>query len=114
MKEKEQTTEFITESQAMYNRLRAWRKAHPEALLDEIAEEVRREREKLTGKLVTELAEQEKRPHLWQEENCPTCGELARYKGMRIRQVVHREGESTLERPYYKCQHCGEGFFPLG
>jgi len=98
----------------MYERLQAWRKAHPDATFDEIAEEIRKEREKLIGRLAAELAVQEQKSQQWQEAYCPECGEKARYKGMRRRQVVHKEGVSTLERPYYSCPHCGEGFFPLG
>jgi len=112
MKRKEQETEFIAGSREQYDHLRAWRKTHPDATFDEIAEEVRRGREKLTGRLVAELAVQEKRPQQWQAEQCPACGENTRYKGMRTRQVIHTEGVSMLERPYYKCPHCGEGFFP--
>lgn len=114
MTQKKQEKDFVTESREMYDRLRAWRKTHPDVTFDEIAEAVRREREQLTGRLVTELAVQGEKLEQWQEERCPGCGEKARYKGMRKRQVVHKEGESTLERPYYSCPHCGEGFFPLG
>ena len=105
---------FIPEAEAMYERLRSWRRTHPGASLDEIAKAVRREREALISELVSELAVQEKEKEQWQEEACPTCGKKARYKGKRKRQVVHREGMSQIERPYYQCPHCGEGFFPLG
>ena len=106
--------DFVTKAEAMYERLRSWRQRHPEAGIDEIAAVVRRERERLTSGLVSELAVQEKRKEQWQEEVCPTCGEKVRNKGERKRQVVHREGVSVIERPYYQCPHCDEGFFPLG
>ena len=114
MMEKEPEKDFVEASREMYERLRAWRKAYPGATFDEIAEEIRKEREELTGRLAAELAVQEQKLHIWQEVHCPVCGEKARYKGMRERQVVHKEGVSTLERPYYSCPHCNEGFFPLG
>jgi len=105
---------FVSGASEMYERLRVWRKAHPQATFDDIAREIRREREQLTGRLAAEMAVQEKKKEQWQEEICPECGKVAHYKGMRKRQVVHEEGESTLERPYYRCRHCGNGFFPLG
>jgi YgiT-type zinc finger domain-containing protein len=114
MEKKGAEKDFVEASREMYERLCAWRKAHPGATFDEIAEAIRKEREELTGRLVGELAVQEQKLHLWEEAYCPTCGEKARYKGKRRRQVVHKEGVSTLERPYYSCPHCGEGFFPLG
>ena len=106
--------DFVTEAEGMYERLRAWRHEHPAASLDQIAEVVRREREQLISGLVSELAVQERQKEEWQEVACPACGEKMRNKGKRKRQVVHREGVSVIERPYYQCPQCDEGFFPLG
>jgi hypothetical protein len=41
------------------------------------------------------------------------CGKAARYVGMRSRQVITRNGVSTLWRAYYHCGGCHRGFCPL-
>ena len=51
-------TRFVTEAQAMQERLVGWRAAHPGAKFDEIAEAVRQEREVLMSQLLAELASQ--------------------------------------------------------
>jgi Uncharacterised protein family (UPF0236) len=42
---------------------------------------------------------------------CP-CGQLARYAGRRGKQVQSALGPMELERAYYHCLHCGNGFAP--
>lgn len=43
---------------------------------------------------------------------CP-CGHHARYRDTPRRGVVTRHGEIAFFRPYYHCDHCGQGFAPL-
>jgi YgiT-type zinc finger domain-containing protein len=45
---------------------------------------------------------------------CPLCGGKLEHKGKRTRQVVTVRGETRLERTYYQCQGCGQGYFPPG
>lgn len=45
---------------------------------------------------------------------CPQCGGEVRGKGRRSRQVVTVRGEVKIEREYYYCSACQQGFFPLG
>jgi tRNA(Ile2) C34 agmatinyltransferase TiaS len=45
---------------------------------------------------------------------CPTCGREMHSKGRKRRQVVTRSGEIDLERTYYYCERCKQGFFPPG
>jgi hypothetical protein len=103
---------FEGQAMAMYDGLRAWRAAHPQATFDEIAAAVKRARRPVLGALVEELAVQGQVG--WAAEPCPQCGGAVSYKGLRKKQVVHEEGEAEIERPYYHCQHCGRGFSPLG
>lgn len=66
----------------------------------------RRIMERLTCTLVdTEAREEE-------GCTCPECGQKARYKGRRRRNLVTDTGEVRLERGYYYCPTCQEGFFP--
>jgi uncharacterized protein with PIN domain len=102
--------EFGEAAQAMHQRLRAWRRAHPEAAFDEIAEQVSQERKALLGKLLEELASEAEVAAL--DPACPKCGGAVENKGKKKRQVLHREGEVQVERDYYYCPACRQGFFP--
>jgi transposase-like protein len=46
--------------------------------------------------------------------NCPQCGQKMKNKGKRRRRVVTETGEVEIERHYYHCAGCGQGFFPPG
>ena len=46
--------------------------------------------------------------------DCPTCGQKMKTKGKRRRRIVTEAGEIEVERLYYHCGACGQGFFPPG
>jgi uncharacterized protein with PIN domain len=110
MGEERARTEFGEAAQAMHQRLRAWRRAHPGATFDEIAEQVGQERKALVGKVLKELTEDTGAVAL--ELRCPECGGTVENKGQKKRQVLHREGEVQLVRNYSYCPACRQGFFP--
>jgi hypothetical protein len=43
---------------------------------------------------------------------CP-CGQQARYLELRAKRLLSVLGELELSRPYYLCEQCGEGQFPV-
>lgn len=45
-------------------------------------------------------------------KTCPLCGGALANKGKRPKQVVTVRGETTIERTYYHCQRCEQGYFP--
>ena len=45
---------------------------------------------------------------------CSACGKEMHYKGQKRRYIRTRTGEVQLERAYYHCPSCGQGFFPPG
>lgn len=45
---------------------------------------------------------------------CPECGQTAQNKGLKKRQIVSRRGTVEVERRYYYCGPCQQGFFPPG
>lgn len=62
--------------------------------------------ERLTSALIDVEAQEE------EAYMCPECGQKARYKGQRTRNLVTDTGEVRLERGYYYCPTCRKGFFP--
>jgi NADH pyrophosphatase NudC (nudix superfamily) len=45
-------------------------------------------------------------------KTCPLCGNSLRNKGKRKKRVVTLRGESEIERTYYHCETCQNGYFP--
>lgn len=99
---------------AMYEELRQWRAAHPEASLDEIAAQVSPRRRDLMGALLMELALQHGDGAVPEGFVCERCGRALSYKGCAEREVIQLEGEGELTRAYYYCAHCEGGVFPPG
>jgi ribosomal protein S27AE len=98
----------------MYERMVAWRRAHPGASFDEIVEQVGWERRALMGQLMSELATQNQLAVEALSTECPKCAEETEGKGQKERMISHMEGETTLKRGYRYCAKCGSGFFPPG
>ena len=44
---------------------------------------------------------------------CPSCNGLGKGKGTKKRTIETRHGKISFTRPYYYCQPCKSGFFPL-
>jgi DNA-directed RNA polymerase subunit RPC12/RpoP len=44
--------------------------------------------------------------------DCPHCGQKLKNKGKRRRRIVTEAGEIEVERTYYHCAACGQGFSP--
>jgi hypothetical protein len=111
--EKDQA-EFMKAASEMYKELRQWRGKHPEASIDEIAEQITPKRRELMGQLLVQLACQHGDGEVIEGLSCPECGEVMSYKGKPSRDVIHKEGEQELVRSYYYCARCQAGLFPPG
>jgi len=99
--QRESETSFVAAAKGMQEVLVAWRGGHPGASFDEIAEEVRKQREVLMGQLLAELAGQQGVGEVLVERQCPHCGGVLHYKGAKVRTVLHPEGQPHLERGYH-------------
>jgi len=97
----------------MESELVAWREAHPEATLDEIAAQVTPRRRQVMGALLAKLALQQGNGYALEGLRCEVCGTALAYKGNPAREVLLVEGEGPLARAYDHCPHCARGFFPL-
>lgn len=100
-------TDFVAEAIAAYERIKAWREAHPDADLRAIEKQVRQVRRPLMGALIKDLLDtDETRP------DCPECGKPMGFQGDRTRDVRGLEGDFDWERGYYYCRSCNEGLSP--
>lgn len=109
----EEKAAFLREAEAMYEELRVWRDAHPEASFDEMAAQVTPRRRELMGLVLQQMAVQQGDGR-YAEATCPECGAQMAASGRRKRAVVHAEGETAIERAYHHCAACGSGLFPPG
>jgi DNA-directed RNA polymerase subunit RPC12/RpoP len=75
-----------------------------------VEEAGRRIEQRLIERLVAEAAEAQGQ----EQVHCPRCGGKLRYKGRKRRWVATSRGEVEIERGYFYCETCRQGFFPPG
>ena len=101
------------ESEAAIEQLLASRKTPAEASLADIEQVVRAASQQFEQALTAELlAASAAELPAW--PTCPQCRQKMKNKGKRRRRVVTETGEVEIERHYYHCATCGQGFFPPG
>ena len=82
--------------------------------LEEIVEGVFSMRGELTGKIVEVLIGREYLGYKSEEvERCSGCGKELKGRGTYERTVETMVGEVKIERSYFWCDRCGEGFYAL-
>src|SRR5215212_5672953 len=80
--------------------------------LDQIEQAVEEISQELERELEQRILDEQKCP----PENracCPRCDASARFRGWEARFLLTRHGERRLNRRYYYCGACREGFAPL-
>ncbi|NIN68993.1 MAG: ISKra4 family transposase, partial [Anaerolineae bacterium] len=84
------------------------------ASLDALSKLVLARRQELTAGVTEALARQRHAEAMEQEKaTCPQCGRSVRSLALVPRTVETMVGELTLERPYFYCRRCKQGFCPL-
>jgi hypothetical protein len=66
-----------------------------------------------TGEDITQALTEAQAESPQPDEMCPHCGQKMRYKGKKPKQISTRSGEVVVKRPYYYCETCQKGVFPL-
>lgn len=106
-------TRLKAEAEAAIEELLAKRKAPAGASLADIEQVVRAASLQFEQALTAELlAESAAELPTW--PTCPQCEQKMKNKGKRRRRVVTETGEVEIERHYYYCAACRQGFFPPG
>jgi len=86
----------------------------PKPTLEQITRGVWAPRQGLTGGLVEALVEQRyQQDQAQQQAACPQCGRSVAARGVVRRTLETLVGEVELNRPYFYCVPCGQGFAPL-
>lgn len=98
------------------DRLEAGMDSSPEERpsLFQLSETVRQERGALTGGLLQAYVSKTYGSYLMQQQaQCPGCSRWLSARPARPRTVETLVGPLTLERPYFYCEGCRQGFYPL-
>ncbi|MBI3300933.1 MAG: ISKra4 family transposase [Deltaproteobacteria bacterium] len=86
----------------------------PKPTLEQITHAVWAARQELTGSLTEALVQQRYGAEQAQRTApCPQCGRLVTARAVVSRTVETVVGCVELDRPYFYCVPCGQGFFPL-
>lgn len=107
-------TELMKKAEAVIEKLLEDKKPSEAITLTEIEQVVMRAGEAFKAELTQTLVEASTDRQQVPEPTCPACGKPMRYKGHKPKQVVTETGEVTVERAYYHCAACQQGFFPPG
>jgi len=96
--------------------LRAWRRGHPRATLDEIAESVEGELGRLRGRFVEDLAAEGETAAAAVWPVCRQCGGKLEHRGKKVREVLipRQATPLRLRRTYGVCSACGSGYPQAG
>jgi hypothetical protein len=104
----------LGEAEAIIEEWLDWCEAAPEARLAEIEEAIvglrQRFGEQLAGQTLESLESRRSVPG----PSCAHCQQEMRYKGQKAVRVESRVGSIKVDRGYYWCAECQEGFFPSG
>ncbi len=101
--------EFTDSAGEMHKRPWSWRREEPGASFDEIMEQVRQEGEAIMKPLMEEMVGEAGEVEV--DVCCPACEERAQNKGKK-KELQHREGAVEINREYYYCPLCKQGFSP--
>ncbi len=86
----------------------------PKPTLEELTRTVWEHRQELTGHLTATLVAQRHRAEQEQRRApCPQCGRTVAARAVVSRTVDTLVGAVEVDRPYFYCVPCGQGFFPL-
>jgi len=106
-------TRLMAEAEAAIDRMLAKRKPQADLTLTEIEDLALAMRQEV-GERTTQLLAEVSGEAIGPGPQCPMCGEEMHSKGRKRRRVVTRSGEIDVERTYYYCERCKQGFFSPG
>lgn len=106
--------ELMAKMEEAVERILDWQEGGEDHTFREIEDEVLAIGQKVKQELTEATIGQEDKRQPVETPDCPNCEAKMVDKGLRKRQVQGRTGTVELERSYYTCPECGEGFFPSG
>lgn len=112
--EEQLRAEFLAEAGELFDEMMSWERETEKPDLSQIEELVLRLRERLGERMAEKLLLRQEERQPVERAVCPKCGQAMEDKGQKTTQVASRLGQLKVERGYYHCPGCGQGFFPPG
>lgn len=91
-----------------------WREGSAPPNLSQFEEEILKRRKEISQAMIEEMLSGEESQEPVEGPQCPKCQVAMENKGKRAKVVETRLGTLRMQRDYYVCPQCGEGFFPPG
>jgi uncharacterized protein with PIN domain len=106
--------EFLAEAEALFDQLMIWDEQTCEPDMSQIEEIVLQLRQRLGEQMARAVIVRQEKRQPAEKMICPHCKGEAEPKGQKGNRVESRVGSLQLERSYYYCPRCRQGFFPPG
>lgn len=106
--------EFMVEAEELFDQLMEWDAHTSKPDMTQIEEIVLQLRQRLGEQMAQAVIARQGNRQPAERISCPQCGEELEPKGQKGTQIESWVGNLWVERGYYYCSGCGEGFFPSG
>jgi uncharacterized protein with PIN domain len=104
----------MAEAEEIFDELMVWDECTPEPDLTQIEDMVLELRKRMGEQMGQALLGQQEQRQPAEKMHCPQCeGEMVN-KGQKGNRLETRMGNLEIERGYYYCPSCRQGFFPSG
>jgi hypothetical protein len=105
---------FLERAAEAFDQAVGWQAEQAELSMTEMEEKVAALQPKVMSLLLESLVALRGTGQEAPGPRCPECGKEMRYKGLKDRGLATSVGEIGLERAYFYCPDCKQGFFPPG
>jgi uncharacterized protein with PIN domain len=106
--------EFLAEAEALFDRLMEWDEQTAKPNLTQIEEIVLELRQRLGKQLAHAVLARQENSQPAERMRCAECQGELEPKGPKRNRVESQIGSIQMERSYYYCPRCRQGFFPSG
>ena len=106
--------EYLAEAEELFDELMAWEAETQEPDLTQIEDIILKLRKRFGEQMAEKVILRQEQRQPAERVHCPQCGGELEAKGMKGNQVEARIGNLQVERGYYHCPKCKQGFFPPG
>ncbi len=107
-------TEFLAEAEELFDQLMEWDEHTLKPDLTQIEEIVLQLRQRLGEQMAQVVIARQENRQPAERMSCPQCEGELEPKGQKGNQVESWIGSLRIERGYYYCPRCRQGFFPSG
>jgi hypothetical protein len=105
---------MMREAERLVEELLEWADHTSEPNLTQIEDKVLELRQQFSEEMAREVIEGQEAKQPVKAPFCPKCKEKMTYKGQKRVKPQTWVGDVEIERGYYHCPRCKEGFFPPG